>query len=77
MRTIKTTVTIGSDRKLILQLPPDITPGKYHVVLIIEEQPMSLEKHSLLDFPVDDLGEWPEDLSLRREELYDDFGRLQ
>jgi hypothetical protein len=77
MRTIKTTVTIGVDRKLILQLPPDITPGNYHIVLIIEEQPVAIEKHSLPDFPIIDIGEWPEDLSLRREDLYDDFGHLQ
>jgi hypothetical protein len=77
MRTIKTTAMIGADRKLILQLPPDITPGKYHVVLILEEQPVTVEKSALLDFPVDNLGEWPEDLSLRREDIYDDFGHLQ
>lgn len=28
-----------------------------------------------LDFPVDDLGPWPEGLSLRREDLYGDDGR--
>ena len=28
-----------------------------------------------LDFPVDDLGPWPEGLSLRREDMYDDDGR--
>ena len=28
-----------------------------------------------LDFPVDDLGPWPKDLSLHREDLYGDDGR--
>ena len=28
-----------------------------------------------LDFPVDDLGPWPDGLSLRREEMYGDDGR--
>ncbi len=28
-----------------------------------------------LDFPVDHVGQWPEDLSLRREDLYGDDGR--
>ena len=28
-----------------------------------------------LDFPTDDLGPWPEDLSLRREDMYGDNGR--
>jgi len=31
--------------------------------------------NKLLDFPVDHLGKWPEDLSLRREDMYDDDGR--
>lgn len=29
----------------------------------------------LLDFPVDDLGPWPEGVSLRREDMYGDDGR--
>jgi hypothetical protein len=28
-----------------------------------------------LNFPVISIGEWPEDLSLRREDMYDDDGR--
>jgi len=32
-------------------------------------------KKELMDFPVDDLGPWPEGLSLRREDLYGDNGR--
>jgi hypothetical protein len=57
--------------KLILQLPPDIPPGQHRVVVVIEEQPI-LEKRPPLDFPVIDVGPWPENLSLRREDLYDE-----
>ncbi len=32
-------------------------------------------KREPLDFPVDDLGPWPEGLSLRREDMYGDDGR--
>ena len=32
-------------------------------------------KREPLDFPVISVGKWPEDLSLRREELYGDDGR--
>lgn len=32
-------------------------------------------KHAPLDFPVDDLGRWPEGLSLRREDMYGDDER--
>lgn len=75
MRTIETTVTVEPDGKLVLQLPPDIAPGEHRIVLVIEEQPMMAEKESSLDFPVIEVDRWPEDLSLRREDLYDDFGR--
>jgi hypothetical protein len=33
------------------------------------------DHHETLDFPVDDLGQWPEGLSLRREDMYGDDGR--
>lgn len=32
-------------------------------------------KREPLDFPVISVGKWPEDLSLRREDLYGDDGR--
>lgn len=32
-------------------------------------------KKELMDFPVDDLGPWPDGLSLRREDIYGDDGR--
>ena len=35
---------------------------------------MTINKQSL-DFPVDDLGVWPESLSLSREDMYGDDGR--
>lgn len=37
--------------------------------------PTRLLAGDLSDFPVDDLGPWPEKLTLRREEMYDDNER--
>ena len=34
-----------------------------------------LPEEKALDFPVDELGPWPEELDLRREALYGDDGR--
>jgi hypothetical protein len=70
MRTIETTAVIEPNGKLILQLPSDIPPGQHRVVVVIEEQPIL--KKPPLEFPVIDVGAWPENLSLRREDLYDD-----
>jgi hypothetical protein len=75
MRTIETTAVIEPNGKLVLQLPPDIPPGEHRIVLVIDEQPPAEQPRRPLDFPVDDYGPWPDNLSLRREDLYDDFGR--
>lgn len=75
MRTIQTIATIDADRRLTIKLPTDLPMGEYQVVIVVEElsppkQPFSIDK-----LPTDDLGPWPEDLSLRREDMYDDWGR--
>ena len=38
-------------------------------------QPQRGQPHQPFDFPVISVGQWPEDLSLRREDLYGDDGR--
>ena len=75
MRTIETTVMIGTDGKLVLQLPPDIEPGERRIVVVIEDTPVVKPERPPLNFPVDDYGPWPDNLSLRREDMYDDWGR--
>ena len=75
MRTIETTATVTSDGKMTVQVPPDIPEGEHHVVVVIDEQSVKKEKRPLLDFPVDNWGPWPENLSLRREDMYDEWGR--
>lgn len=75
MRTIETTATVAEDGKLTMQIPPDIEPGEHKVVIVIEEQPVKKETPPLLDFPVISVGSWPENLSLRREDMYDEWGR--
>ena len=38
-------------------------------------QPSQPSPQEPLDFPVISVGKWPEDLGLRREDMYDDDGR--
>lgn len=80
MKTIETIATVTADGKITLQLPADIPAGEHQVVVIIDEKPLqelpqTKEKRSLLNFPVDSYGSFPENLSLRREDMYDDWGR--
>ena len=74
MRTIETIATVHSDGKLTLQTPVDMPAGNYQIVLVIEEQPTP-KQLALLNFPVDDYGELLVDFSLRREDIYGEFGR--
>lgn len=75
MRTIETTATITAEGTLIVQVPPDIPPGPHHIVVWIDDQPGLPDARARHDFPVIHVGAWPADLSLRREDMYDDDGR--
>ncbi len=73
MKTIETTAAVTADRRLIVeaQLSSDVAPGEHRVIVLLDE---ATEKHlpSLHDFPVIDVGPWPENLTLRRGDMYDD-----
>lgn len=80
MKTIEITATVTEDGKLTVQLPSDIPPGEHQIVLVIDEKPVpekssTQKKRPPLDFPVIHVGSWPANLSLRREDMYDDDGR--
>jgi hypothetical protein len=77
MKTIETTILVPPGGKLTLELdlPPNIPPGEHHIVVVIDDDPLPLLLPAPLEFPVIDVGPWPEHLSLRREDLYDDWGR--
>ncbi|MCC6629584.1 MAG: hypothetical protein IT340_19570 [Chloroflexi bacterium] len=75
MKTITTTAVVAADGMLTVQLPPSIPPGEHDVVIVIAEELVRPRTSGLADFPVISVGPWPEDLSLRREDMYDDWGR--
>jgi hypothetical protein len=75
MKTIETTATVSADGTLTAPVPPDIPPGEHRVVLVIEEEPTREAEAHPFDFPVVNWDPWPEGLSLRREDMYGDWGR--
>jgi hypothetical protein len=75
MKTIETDVIVTQDGRIRidLKLSMDVPPGRHRAVVVLDEQPASPAsqvKGSLADFPVHDLGPWPENVSLRRADLY-------
>jgi hypothetical protein len=80
MKSIETILTVGTDRKAVVQLPEDVTPGRHAAVVLIDPKAVAPEKAGVpLDLPVHDVGPWPTgDVTFRREDLYgddDDAGR--
>src|SRR6266542_5848192 len=79
MKTIEATATISPDGTLTVHVPPEVPPGEHRVVVVIEEQSTEPATHQPvrppLALPVINVGSWPADLSLRREDMYGDDGR--
>ncbi len=68
MKTIQTNVVVDPGRTITLRLPDDIEPGAYQITLVIDDRPIG-PKSDFSDFPVIDVGPWPEGLSPGREDM--------
>ena len=76
MKTIETTVVLGDDRKLTVQLPPDVAPGPHQIVVVVDApQNGRAQTWTTDDWPVHDAALVDPNFTMRREELYGDSGR--
>jgi hypothetical protein len=80
IRTIEAIVKIDEDRRLVVQLPSDVPVGRHRVVAILDEtpeEPLQAADSAVVPwtFPVLTNANWPADMPLTREEMYDDDGR--
>jgi hypothetical protein len=73
MRAITPTAEVGPDRVLTVQLPPEVSPGRHEVVVVLNGAAAVSDTPG--PWPRHDGAAWPADLSLRREDLYGDDGR--
>jgi hypothetical protein len=79
VKAIEATVTVTTDGKITIQLPPDIPPGEHQIVLVIDEESVTKEKrlvsqrkHLPLKFSAYPVGLVKESLTFRRKDLYGD-----
>jgi hypothetical protein len=79
IRTIEAVVEIDEDRKLIVQLPPDVPTGRHRVVAVLDEaeagSPEAEASAGAWAFPILEQARWPADMPLTREQMYGDDGR--
>lgn len=71
MRTITTKADIGPAGLLVVQLPPDVEPGRYEVVVILERVPTQ-EPVRGGPYP---FGPTDPNCTFSHEDLYGDDGR--
>ena len=78
MIQIHTRIRVGPDHRISGVAPPDVPPGEHEVTISLGRLPapqLPTKKFNIEDLPKHDLGPWPEGLSLRREDMYDEDGR--
>jgi hypothetical protein len=76
MATVLVPLHVDDEGRVTGQAPATVPPGDYTAPL--EVPGGARDRRDIageLDWPVHDCGPWPENLSLRREELYGDEGR--
>jgi hypothetical protein len=75
MRSLAYECDIKSDRMVSLQLPEDVIPGRHQLLVIVDNKPDVKLPTSKTHLPPLSVGKWPENLSLRREDMYGNDGR--
>jgi hypothetical protein len=75
---VRTRVLVGPDRRISGVAPADVPPGEHEATITLARPPAHQHPAEPFDvdtLPIHDLGPWPEGLSLRREDMYDEDGR--
>jgi len=78
MTEIRTRVLVGSDHRISGTAPAVVPAGEHEVTIIVAlpaTRQSASEPFDVDALPSHDLGVWPEGLSLRREDIYDEDGR--
>ena len=77
MHVIETAGLITSDgtHQVVTQVPAQIPRGECRVLVVIEEANRPPASPAALDLPVLPVTSWPNNLSLHREDIYDNCGR--
>ena len=78
MTEIRTRVVVGPDHRISGIAPTAVPPGEHEAIITVPPPPTRRHPREGFDvdaLPIHDMGPWPEGLSLRREDMYDEDGR--
>lgn len=75
MISIRCQTTVDEIRRAVVQLPSDVALGTHEIIVVIDEKDSKERSEQMMAIPTMSVGTWPANLSLRRDDLYDDNGR--
>lgn len=76
MRALTVTAVVRPDHMLLVQVPEDILPGSYQVVVVLQEEDSTPQRDRFLaNWPVHQTGPVDPNMTFRREDIYGDDGR--
>jgi hypothetical protein len=75
MNAVRTTIRVAPDGTISGHAPPGVPPGEHAVEIDVPGTSVPAADRAFPVMPMDYCGSWPEDFSLRREDLYGDDGR--
>jgi hypothetical protein len=79
MPEVRARIRVDPDRSITGTAPANVPPGEHEVLITLTPAPTrkaaKKKPFNVDDLPTHDLGPWPEGLSLRREDIYDEDGR--
>ena len=73
MNEIRTRIRVGADHRISGTAPPDLPPGEHEAVIAVAS-PAGGKQFRLADIPMHDTV-WDGSISLRRDDMYGDYGR--
>jgi hypothetical protein len=78
MTEIRARILVGPDHRISGTAPAAVPPSEHEVTIAAASPPAQRSPGEPFDIdalPTHDLGPWPEGLSPRREDMYDEDGR--
>ena len=79
MDQIRARIRVDPDHTISGIAPASVPAGEHEVLITLtpepSRKPTKKKPFNVDDLPTHDLGPWPEGLSLRREDIYDEDGR--
>ena len=75
MISIDTVGLVSAEGELVVKLPTKLPPGEHHVVVVVDASINKATSPEGVELPSINVGHWPDNLSFRREDIYENEDR--